>query len=1015
MSFYRTLSIVLLFVSAVTAKAAPVILDDFESYEVGTELTMFNYWGGTPAGKAVVEKDPANANNKVLHITISNWGNFARFTLPEELAGSSLLANKDRVTFRFRRSASDQNDYKKIQIYQGTTLLYEDDGYPHQGNKNEWQNRSYNFDKSVSPKGTVLALGINSDNSDYYIDDVALYGEWDDYETIETKVEKDFSNQNTSSSYVTHNQSYRILEQGNLVMKTARYTYLTGKLVGNGRLDICSGGERTYLGGSDKYSPDWTAYKGEVHIYPYKEHSSSNGFYGLVWMHNGKTFSPSSAISDLGDGKANSSLLNSRVTLHEGAVLASESGKRGIRIGHLDTEEGSQIYGYYKEKGSNDAYYVVGFSGDDGTLAGRISPMGDMMSMKVGIIKEGLGTYRITGNTNLITGGVYVLRGAVMVNNDAEKAKAGKLPGAVGYQSSSSTTGAFVMKNGVLGGTGNIASQTDLYGVLQPGDNGIGTLTIEDYAKANPTTLILRPASRIECEVKTQAEYDKVAVAGPVMYNHLDQELEVSDKMPRLQIILAEGASLSVGDEFVLLSAKGRKSYEDAEWAMDIIYPDAYTWEVKEIEDADGYRVVAKVTSLEYGGQGGDIIDDEDDKPSTDDGVFDLEEEKKDATPLRKYTDEMGAFIGTAVRMWEIPVDNDNNAKTALMAKEYNAVVCENEMKFDATEPSRNSFSYTEGDRLVNFARRHNMLMRGHALVWHQQVPGWLSSDGKKNDKNWTKEQLMSILKNHITKVVTHWKGKVHEWDVCNEVLEDDQSIIYSNPNGYSIRQESVWTRVCGEEYIDSAFVWAHRADPDAVLILNDYSVESKGYAKTEAFYNLYKRLRKDGIPVHGVGSQTHVDADINYISSVEANVSRFNKDGVTFHFTEVDLKNNNVTEASRLQQAKNYYSLARIAMKYDNCKEFMIWGLSDNLSWIGEQTEPLLFDRNLNKKPNYWGVHAALRQADNKEITGIEDINLDVTGKPIDAHIYNLAGQRVSVMQKGKIYIRNGKKYLAQ
>lgn len=1015
MRFYNFLTFFLCLFFISTAKAAPVVLDDFEGYEIGTELTMFNYWGGTPAGRAVVEKDPANANNKVLHVTISGWGNFARFTLPDELAGGALIENKDRVTLRFRRATADQNDYKKIQIYQDKTLLYEDDGYPHQGNKDEWQVRSYNFNKSVSPTGTVFALGINSDNSDYYIDDVTLYGEWDDYETITTSVEKNFAGQNTSSSYVTHSQAYRILEGGSLVMKTARYTYLTGKLIGNGRLDIYSGGERTYLGGADKYSPDWTDYRGEVHVYPYKDLSSANGFYGLVWMHNGKTFSPSAAITDLADGKANSSLLNSRVTLHKGATLASEAGKRGIRIGHLDTEEGSQIYGYYKAKDANDAYYVVGFSGDDGTLAGRISPMADRMSMKVGVIKEGLGTYRITGNTNLITGGVYVLRGAVMVNNDAEQAKAGKLSGAVGYQASATTTGAFVMKNGILGGTGNIASQTDVYGVLQPGDNGIGTLTFEDYVKGNATTLIVRPASRIECEIKTQAEYDKVVVAGTVTYNHLNQELEVSDKMPRLQIVLAKDASLNVGDEFVLVSAKGKSSYADAEWAMDVIYPNAYTWEVKEIEDAEGYRVVAKVTSLEYGGQGGDISDDEEDAPSTDDGVFDLEEEKKDATPLRKYADDMGAYIGTAVRMWDIPVNNDNDARTALIAKEYNAVVCENEMKFDATEPSRNTFNYTEGDKLVSFANRHKMMLRGHALVWYQQVAGWVSADGKKNDKNWTKEQLMDILKNHITNVVSHWKGKVHEWDVCNEVLEDDQSIVYSDPNGYTLRQESVWTKVCGEEYIDSAFVWAHRADPDAILILNDYSVESKGYAKTEAFYNLYKRLRKDGIPVHGVGSQTHVDASINYISSVEANVSRFNNDGVTFHFTEVDLKNNNVSEASRLQQAKNYYSLARIAMKYDNCKEFMIWGLSDNLSWIGEQTEPLLFDRSLNKKPNYWGVHAALRQADNKEITGIEDIDHDVNGEEIDAPVYNLAGQMVRVMQQGKIYIQNGKKFIAR
>lgn len=1015
MNIQKKLTSLLLFSSALSAQAAPVILDDFESYPIGTELTLWNYWGNTPAGKAVVEKDPANANNKVLHVTVKAWGTFPQFTLPDELAGKNLAAKKDRVTFRFRRSGSDQNEWKKVQIYQGQTLHFEDDGYPSQGQQNVWQDRSYKLNKDISPSGNILALGINHDDSDYYIDDVAVYGEWDEYVTVDKKVEVDFSKQNSASAYETHSQAYRFLEGGQLEMKTARYSYLTGKFIGEGRIDIYSGGERTYLGNSGKMAPDWSDFKGDVHIWPYKNLSSSNGFYGLVWMHNGKTYTPSTTSVEINNSVVNTCLLKSRVTLHSGAALATESGKRGIRIGHLDTEEGSQIYGYMKESSGNDGYYIVGFSGDDGTLAGRISPMKDNMAMKVGIVKEGVGTYRITGNTNLLTGGVYVYRGAVMVNNDADKAKSGKLSGGIGHQSSASTTGAYVLKNGLLGGTGHIASQTDVYGTIAPGDNGIGTLAIADYAKGNPLKLILRPNARIDCEIASSTQYDRLVVDGSVQYMNIDQSLETSDKMPRLRIILAENAQLSVGDEFTLLQAKSRSSYQDVEWSMDVVYPDAYTWEVKEVEDAEGYRVVAKVTSLENGGQGGEIEEEDPDAPSTDDGIFDLTEEKKDLTPMRTYAKEIDGFIGVAVRGWNIPLNNDSDKQTALIAKEFNAVVCENEMKFDATEPSRNSFNFTDGDKLVNFAKRHNMRVRGHALLWHQQVPSWVSSDGKKNDKNWTKEQLFSILKNHITKVVGHWKGKIHEWDVCNEVLEDDQNIVTSNPNAYNLRKESVWYKVCGEAVIDSAFVWAHQADPDAQLILNDYSVETKSNAKTVAMYNLVKRLRKDGIPVHGVGSQTHITSDFEWIGDIENNIARYQKEGIPFHFTEVDLKNNNPSEASRLKQAQSYYQLVRMAMKYDMCKEFMIWGLSDNLSWVGEQTEPLLFDRSLGKKPAYWGAHAALRQAAHKDITGIEDVNLDVTGQPLDAPIYNLSGQRVRITEPGKIYIRGGKKFVAK
>ena len=179
-------------------------------------------------------------------------------------------------------------------------------------------------------------------------------------------------------------------------------------------------------------------------------------------------------------------------------------------------------------------------------------------------------------------------------------------------------------------------------------------------------------------------------------------------------------------------------------------------------------------------------------------------------------------------------------------------MVCENEMKMDALQPSKGSFSFGGADNLVSLAQQNSMAIRGHCLVWHSQVPGWLSSDGKKNDKNWTREQALEIMKNHITKVMQHYKGKVREWDVVNECLDDDQTTVRSNPNSYDLRQQSVWQRAIGDDYIDSAFVYAHRADPDAILYLNDYGVELQGKAKSLAFYNLAVSLKEKGIPIHG-------------------------------------------------------------------------------------------------------------------------------------------------------------------
>ena len=147
----------------------------------------------------------------------------------------------------------------------------------------------------------------------------------------------------------------------------------------------------------------------------------------------------------------------------------------------------------------------------------------------------------------------------------------------------------------------------------------------------------------------------------------------------------------------------------------------------------------------------------------------------------------------------------------------------------------------------------------------------------------------MQILENHITNVVKHFKGKVSEWDVVNECLDDDQTTIRSNPDGYDLRT-SVWTRAIGEDFIDSAFVYAHRADPDVLLYLNDYGVELQGKAKSMAFYNLAMRLKKSGIPIDGVGLQCHFSiGDVDSVK-LDNTIRKFAEAGLKCIITELDM-----------------------------------------------------------------------------------------------------------------------------
>lgn len=999
--------------------ASAVVLENFEGYSVGASVSLFNVWGNAAEGTAEVVVDPADAGNKVLHVKISGWGNFVPVVLPSELQGKGLIEKKRYVAFRIRRATNDANDYKKVQVYQDNALLYEDDGYPHQGNKDTWSVRTYMLPASSSTLeygvngGKTIAIGFNSDDSEYYIDDISVrYDEYEDYEVIDGTVTKDYAEQNTSKSYKTIDTPFRMLAGSHLILNTARYTYITSPIIGEGRIDINSGGERTYIGGADKMSPNWSNFKGDIHVYPNTSLSTSNGFYGLMWMHNGKTFSLDRLMTDLADGKANSTLLNSRLTLHNGATLGAESGTRAMRIGHLETEEGSQIYGYIKETSGNNTYYIVGSSDDDATLAGRISPFKNNMTIELGLIKEGLGTYRITGNDNIINGGVRVLSGSVMFNNDATAAKTQKLSGALGTPASVEKAGLNIMKDGIAGGTGHIAATTNVYGILQPGDNSTGTLNVADYVNGQKVTLIVRPTGRIDCEINSVTDYDKVNVEGPVSYYNIDQEFSTSDQMPRLRIQLTKDADLHEGDEFVLLAAEGKESYQNVPWQFNIIYPKAYTWEVEQQETSTGFRVVARVTSVIYSGQGD--VEDVDDGPGTadDEGNLNVETEKSDKTPLRKYADNYGTHVGTCVPVWTINVDNSNDTRAALIAKEFNMVVCENEMKFENVEPNRNSFDYYHGDRLVNFAKRNNMYVRGHTLVWHSQNPGWVTTDGTKNTHNYSREELLSIMKNHIFKVVGHWKGKIDEWDVANEVLSDNQTTIYSNPKGYDLRP-SVWKTGIGEEFLDSAFVWAHQADPQAKLILNDYGVEKKGWGKSEALFNLAMRLKNDGIPIDGIGLQAHMKAGVSNIGSIEANIKRCKEAGLLCRITELDLTIDAATAENLEKQAQSFYSFARIAMRNDNCGSLMIWGLSDDLTWIPGKN-PLLFDGSLNKKPAYWGVHQALREFAEAELAGIEEI----TNNPSeisDCIYYNLQGQRINVLAPGQIAIVNGQKIIVR
>ena len=327
---------------------------------------------------------------------------------------------------------------------------------------------------------------------------------------------------------------------------------------------------------------------------------------------------------------------------------------------------------------------------------------------------------------------------------------------------------------------------------------------------------------------------------------------------------------------------------------------------------------------------------------------------------IRDLAKERGRFIGTILNSeWfndAIEPEFEEIHKT-----QFNVVVAENEMKFDATEPNENEFNFTKGDKMVEYALANGIRVRGHALAWHSQVAGWVSSNYAGQ-----KEKLLSVLKNHIEKVVGHYKGKVAEWDVVNEAINDDYNADWRS-NG------SVWYEGIGAEFLDSAFVWAHAADPDAELCYNDYSLEwgLREGSKASFVVEQVKRWKANGIPITCVGTQTHIEiAHETTPQNVRALAKALAELDVTLNITELDIgfpkgSAGQLGAADYAKQGHLYRQFMDVFLEEPNMGEFVIWGLTDAHSWLDEQqgkTEGLLYDKNYKPKPAYDSIMVSLK-----------------------------------------------------
>ncbi|WP_374204279.1 endo-1,4-beta-xylanase [Streptomyces sp. HPF1205] len=313
--------------------------------------------------------------------------------------------------------------------------------------------------------------------------------------------------------------------------------------------------------------------------------------------------------------------------------------------------------------------------------------------------------------------------------------------------------------------------------------------------------------------------------------------------------------------------------------------------------------------------------------------------------PLRTLAAAHHLRVGTAVDMDALAGDATYTADTA---RQFSTVTPENVMKWDTLEPQQGTFDYSQADKLVKFAERHGQKVRGHVLVWHNQLPSWVTSG------DWTADQLRAVLHKHITDTVTHFKGSIWQWDVVNEAFNEDGTL-----------RDSIWLDKLGPGYIADAFRWAHEADPHAKLFYNDYNIEWTG-PKSNAVYDLVKRLRAQGVPIDGVGFQGHLDIQYNPPADMAANMSRFDKLGLDTAVTEADVRMTLPADDTKLaQQADAYRLMLDSCLATRHCISFTVWGFTDKYSWVpgvftGEGAANLL-DESFQPKPAFRAVQDAL------------------------------------------------------
>ncbi|MFC0216601.1 endo-1,4-beta-xylanase [Paenibacillus chartarius] len=335
---------------------------------------------------------------------------------------------------------------------------------------------------------------------------------------------------------------------------------------------------------------------------------------------------------------------------------------------------------------------------------------------------------------------------------------------------------------------------------------------------------------------------------------------------------------------------------------------------------------------------------------------------QKDLTPIKTaYRNEF--LIGNAISAEDL-----EGVRLELLKLHHNAATAGNAMKPDALQPAKGDFTFDAADAMVNKVLAEGMNMHGHVLVWHQQSPAWMNTakDAQNNTIPLGREEALVNLRTHIRTVMEHFGGRVISWDVVNEAMNDNPS----NPADWKAAlRRSPWYQAIGPDYVEQAFLAAREVldehpDWNIKLYYNDYNEDNQN--KAQAIYSMVKELNERYARTHpgkllidGVGMQAHYNVNTNP-ENVKLSLEKFISLGVTVSITELDIQagsNYQLSEKLAIAQGYLYAQLLDIFKAHAaHIERVTFWGMDDNTSWRAS-ANPLLFDKNLQAKPAYYGV----------------------------------------------------------